>query len=51
VGADAVFVDDVEMDESTQQLQSQVSFPIVDPASHQVIGAITFGVNLDMLGG
>jgi hypothetical protein len=50
VGADAVFVDEVEMDESTQQLQSQVSFPIVDPASHQVIGAITFGVNLDMLG-
>ena len=51
VGADAVFVDDVEMDESTQQLQSQVSFTIVDPASHQVIGAITFGVNLDLLGG
>jgi hypothetical protein len=51
VGADAVFVDEVEMDESTQQLQSQVSFSIVDPASNQVIGAITFGVNLDLLGG
>jgi hypothetical protein len=50
VGADAVFVDDVEMDESTQQLQSQVSFSIIDPASKQVIGAITFGVNLDQLG-
>jgi hypothetical protein len=50
VGADAVFVDEVEMDESTQQLQSQVSFSIVDPASNRVIGAITFGVNLDMLG-
>lgn len=51
VGADAVFVDEIEMDESTQQLQSQVSFSIVDPASKQVIGAITFGVNLDLLGG
>lgn len=51
VGAEAVFVDEVEMDESTQQLQSQVSFSIVDPASNRVIGAITFGVNLDMLGG
>jgi len=50
VGAEAVFVDEVEMDESTQQLQSQVSFPIIDPTTYRVIGAITFGVNLDMLG-
>ena len=50
-GANAVFVDEVEMDESTQQLQSQVSFTVVDPATKQVIGAITFGVNLDQLGG
>jgi len=50
-GPDAVFVDEVEMDESTQQLQSQVSFTVVDPATKQVIGAITFGVNLDQLGG
>jgi hypothetical protein len=49
VGAEAVFVDEVEMDESTQQLQSQVSFPIIDPTTYRVIGAITFGVNLDML--
>jgi hypothetical protein len=51
VGADAVFVDEVEKDESTQMLQSQVSFTVVDPATKQVIGAITFGVNLDQLGG
>jgi len=50
-GPDAVFVDEVEMDESTQMLQSQVSFTVVDPATKQVIGAITFGVNLDQLGG
>src|SRR5919108_5184525 len=29
-GADAIFIDKVEKDESTQQLQSQVSFSIVD---------------------
>jgi hypothetical protein len=32
-------------------LQSQVSFSVIDPATKQVIGAITFGVNLDQLGG
>ena len=51
VGPDAVFVDEVEKDESTQMLQSQVSFTIIDPATNQIIGAITFGVNLDQLGG
>lgn len=50
-GPDAVFVDEIEKDESTQMLQSQVSFTVVDPATKQVIGAITFGVNLDQLGG
>lgn len=49
VGGDAVFVDKVEKDESSQQLQAQVSFSIVDPASKQVIGAVTIGVNLDAL--
>lgn len=51
VGPDAIFVDEIEKDESTQQLQSQVSFSIVDPATGDVIGAITFGINLDLLGG
>lgn len=49
VGPDAVFVDKVEQDESTQQLQSQVSFSIVDPATRTAIGAMTVGVNLDAL--
>lgn len=48
-GADAVFVDEVEMDESTQTFQSQVSMSIVDPATGEVIGAITVGVNVDAL--
>jgi hypothetical protein len=47
--ADAIFVDEVEMDESTQAFQSQVSMAIVDPATGEVIGAITVGVNVDSL--
>jgi hypothetical protein len=49
VGPDAIFVDEVEMDESTQAFQSQVSMSIVDPATGEVIGAITVGVNIDAL--
>ncbi|MCJ8325445.1 MAG: cache domain-containing protein [Rhizobiales bacterium] len=49
VGPEAVFVDEVEMDESSQTLQSQLSMSIVDPASGEVIGAITVGVNVDEL--
>lgn len=48
-GAGAIFIDEVEMDESTQTFQSQLSMSIVDPASGQVIGAITVGVNVDAL--
>jgi hypothetical protein len=48
-GPDAIFVDEVEMDESTQAFQSQVSMSIVDPATGEVIGAITVGVNIDAL--
>lgn len=48
-GADAVFVDEVEMDESTQSLQSQGSFTIVDPETGEPIGAATAGINLEML--
>ncbi|RED51548.1 hypothetical protein [Aestuariispira insulae] len=48
-GKDAMFVDAVEMDESTQTLQSQVSFTIVDPVSGQPVGAVTVGINMDEL--
>lgn len=47
-GADALFVDDAEKDESTQMLQSQASTTIVDETGAP-IGAITVGVNLDAL--
>ena len=50
-GPDAIFIDEIELDESTQTLQSQVSLSVVDPATHAVIGAITFGVDMEALGG
>ena len=48
-GPQAIHVGDVELDESSQQFQSQLSMSIVDPASGAVIGAVTVGVNLDGL--
>lgn len=49
VGTDAIFVGDVEQDESTQTFQSQVSITITDPATGAAIGSITAGVDLSML--
>lgn len=48
-GANAVFVDEVEKDESTQTLQSQVSLTITDPASGAPIGAMTLGIDVEKL--
>ena len=49
VGPGAIFVDEVEKDESTQMLQSQVSATIVDPATGAAIGAVTLGINVEQL--
>ena len=48
-GPDAVFVDEVEFDDSTGSFQSQVSGTVVDPATGEAIGAITIGVNIEEL--
>ncbi len=48
-GASSMLIDKVEFDESTQTFQSQLSLPVVDPASGAVIGAVTVGVNVDLL--
>ncbi|MGF1607838.1 MAG: hypothetical protein ACFCUQ_00470 [Kiloniellales bacterium] len=48
-GPGAVFVDDVEFDDSTESFQSQISVTIVDPATGEPIGAITVGVNVEEL--
>ncbi|GAA6175412.1 hypothetical protein [Sulfitobacter pacificus] len=44
-GAGSVFVDEIDLDESTQTYQGQVSFAVTDPATGDVIGAITVGLN------
>jgi len=44
-GSGAVFVDEVEFDDSTQAYLVQVSVPVKDGDS--VIGAITFGIDVD----
>lgn len=49
VGKGAVHISELEQDESTQILQSQVSVPVIDPASGEAIGAVTFGVNVENL--
>ncbi len=48
-GKDGLHISDVEQDESTQTYQSQLSVSIVDPADGTVIGAVTVGVNVEML--
>ena len=44
-GPGAVFIDDVELDESTQRYQGQVSFTITDPDTGSPVGAITVGLD------
>jgi hypothetical protein len=39
----------IELDESTQSYQSQVSAPVVDPGNGDVIGTITVGVSVEQL--
>ncbi|SMC63785.1 hypothetical protein [Rhizobium sp. RU36D] len=47
-GPDALFIDVIEKDESSQALQSQASLTISDDGG-KPIGAITIGVNIDAL--
>lgn len=44
-GAGSVFIDEIELDESTQRYQGQVSFAVTDPATGAVVGAITVGLD------
>lgn len=48
-GAGAVFIDEVEFDESSQRYQGQISLTISDPATGQPIGAMTVGVDAESL--
>ncbi|MCK0096948.1 type IV pili methyl-accepting chemotaxis transducer N-terminal domain-containing protein [Yoonia sp. F2084L] len=49
VGPDALHISEVEFDDSTGFYQSQASISIKDPATGEVIGAVTFGVNVQNL--
>jgi hypothetical protein len=49
VGPDALHISEVEFDDSTGFYQSQASFSITDPATGEVIGAVTFGINVQNL--
>ena len=49
VGPGAIFVDKVDQDESTQKFQTQVSMSVVDPATGKAIGAVTVGLDVEML--
>lgn len=46
-GTGAVFVDAVEFDESSQTYQGQISVSLTDPATGQVVGAMTIGLNAE----
>lgn len=48
-GAGALHISDIEFDESTQTYQGQVSMVVTDPESGAVIGAVTVGLNAEML--
>ena len=49
VGPDAMIIDEVELDESTQTFQSQLSMSITDQATGEVIGAITVGIDVEAI--
>ena len=48
-GSGDIHISEVEYDDSTGSYQSQVSMPIKDPATGELIGAITFGINVQSL--
>lgn len=48
-GAGSIHIGDVELDESTQSYQGQISLTIVDPATGEMLGAMTVGVDAEAL--
>lgn len=49
MGSGAMHFGDVEFDESTQTYQTQLSMAVTDPATNEVIGAVTFGIDVGYL--
>ena len=48
-GGGAIHISEVEFEESTGFYQTQASLPIRDPATGELVGAITFGINVQRL--
>ena len=48
-GSGDIHISEVEFDDSTGTYQSQVSMAITDPSTGELIGAITFGINVQSL--
>ena len=48
-GPDAVHISELEFDESTGKVQTQVSLTVVDPETGGAIGAVTLGISLEKL--
>lgn len=49
IGPDAVHFSEIELDESSQRYQGQISVTLVDPATGEAIGAVTIGVDAQAL--
>ncbi|MCB1388661.1 MAG: hypothetical protein KDK12_05880 [Rhodobacteraceae bacterium] len=48
-GPGAVHYGDIEFDESTGRYQGQISFTLVDPTSGEMVGAMTVGVDAELI--
>ncbi len=48
-GSGEVHISEVEFDDSTGFYQTQASVPVTDPATGELIGAVTFGINVQSL--
>lgn len=46
-GPDAVLIDKPGFDEATKSRRQQVSFPIIDPETNEMLGAATVEINID----
>jgi hypothetical protein len=48
-GAGSVHYGEIEFDESTGRYQGQISFTVVDPATGEMVGAMTVGVDAELI--
>ena len=48
-GTEAIHFSDIELDESTGRYQGQISFTVSDEATGEVLGAMTVGVDAELL--